>query len=47
MTLSFSEQITNDSHKQHLNLTEFAWNIIENDMVDFFPVPVPRYVSRF
>lgn len=35
MTLSFSEQITNDSHKQHLNLTEFAWNIIENDMVDF------------
>ena len=33
--LSFAEQITNEDHKQNLNLNPYAWNIIINDTVDF------------
>lgn len=35
--LSFSEQITNEDHKQNLNLTFYARNVIENDTIAFSP----------
>lgn len=33
--MSFSEYITNESQKQHLNLTDYAWNIIDRDIFTF------------
>lgn len=46
--LSFSEQITNEDHKQNLNLTFYAWNVIENDTIAFSPdVNSPINLTRF
>lgn len=33
--MSFSEYLTNESQKQHLNLTDYAWSIVERDIFTF------------
>ncbi len=35
--MSFSEYLTNESQKQHINLSAAAWNTIEDDICSFYP----------
>ncbi len=35
--MSFSEYFTNESRKQHINLSTAAWNTVEDDICSFYP----------
>ena len=46
--MSFSEYFTNESRKQHINLSTAAWNTVEDDICSFYsPEDHSRNYSGF
>ena len=45
---SFGAGLTNADHKQHLNLLSSAWDVIDEDLINFSPnIPTPLPLSSF